>query len=124
MSKISYTNFLPHIENSYIAKLDGKQNNNLEKFLDNIWRELKFPYDTNKNYDAYLDWMRDLSWIESQNISLIISNQNDFLKEIPEYKKYFIEDAFRIIFPFWAEDAEQVFNNKKYLKNIDIYLLD
>lgn len=121
MSSIVYCDKFPNSPNGYLAVIDGALCTTGSEFLRCIWEQLKFPTPQYCNWDAYLDWMRDLSWLDAKNISIVITNYDLFLSKEPEYREFFIPDLEEAIFPFWENDAIYVFENQDYVKEIDIY---
>lgn len=121
MTKLFFTtNNIPENECAgFIAHINGTQCKNSKSFFDNIWKALDFPYPEYKNWDGYLDWIRDLSWIQETAVTIIIDNYNDFLSEEPEYKECFIIDIQNTIFPYWTTEGLIVDNEEGY-KNITI----
>ena len=73
---------------TYIVDIDGGKILNLSQFLDIMTEKFKFPIPS-KSLDSYLDWIRDLSWIDAQEFVLIIRNFKLFLKNEPERKKQY-----------------------------------
>lgn len=124
MNNFKTTYDFSNITNEYIVLFDGKKNKNIKTFLENIWLQLKFPEEPNHNWDAYLDWMRDLSWIKEKNILIIIENFKHFLSDEPTNKTYFLSDFSSVIFPFWEDSAIEVFGNEKMIKNITFVCLN
>lgn len=64
MSGIIYCDNTPDLPPSHLAIIDGKATRTSSDFLRCIGEQLKFPDSQNCNWDAYLDWMRDLSWLK------------------------------------------------------------
>lgn len=126
MSKIIHCNQLPTaVPLGYLAIIDGKTNRTSKDFLNTIWEQLDFPKAQNHKWDAYLDWMRDLSWIDINLVSIVILDFESFLKDEPDKKKYFLSDLEKTVFPFWKNDAEIVFDNDKTkLKDINVYCIN
>ena len=67
--------------------------------------------------------MKNLTWISEQKISIIITNYKYFLSESPSAKSAFIFDFKMIIFPFWKKDGLHYYEDKQYIKDIDVYLV-
>ena len=88
----------------YIAIIDGKENKDWNSYRDTIERLFKFPTKKN-NYDGYSDWMRDLSWIESDSFILCITNYDDFLSTNLEEKKIIMNMFQNTILPWWDEEV-------------------
>ena len=85
--------------------LDGNNIRDKGEFLCQMERAFAFPYPCGDNGDAFLDFMRDLDWIESDKINLVITHKSAFLKEdfhnIPMILHWFND----IILPFWEKDV-------------------
>ena len=65
--------------------------------------------------------MRDLSWLDTKSISIIILNFDFFLCKEPDNLKHFLSDLEEVVFPFWQNDAENVFESQDAIKNIMVY---
>lgn len=124
MSSIIQCSKLPDLSGSYIAVIDGKAATTGSTFLRCIGEQLKFPGTQNGSWDAYLDWMRDLSWIGEKSISIVIVNYEDFLSEEPDSLKYFQSDLEGVVFPFWRNDAKEVFESQQEIKNVTVYCMN
>ena len=106
-----------------IVLLDGEVIEGDKEFLWQIWTQLNFPENPHPTWDAYLDWMTDLSWIKERNILIIIDNFGEFLREKPKFKFYFVEDYVRKILPFWEKDYIEIYEDEAFKKNIILYLV-
>lgn len=60
-SGIVYCDNIPDLPIGHLVVIDGKSTMTSSDFLRCIGEQLKFPDAKNCNWDAYLDWMRDLS---------------------------------------------------------------
>ena len=107
---------------TYIVDIDGGKILNLSQFLDIMTEKFKFPIPS-KSLDSYLDWIRDLSWIDSQEFVLIIRNFSLFLKDDLTTKNEIIDDFKEIILPWWETEVEQCVVGGK-AKPFNIYLID
>ncbi|QQR98013.1 MAG: barstar family protein [Sphingobacteriales bacterium] len=76
----------------FIAFLDGNENKTLQQFYQNIASALQFPSYFTKNLDSFDEIMNDLSWIEPENIILIIANASQLLSEEDEEIKPIVVD--------------------------------
>ena len=121
MSGILYCNKTPQLPRGHFAIIDGKTAMTSSDFLRCIWEQLDFPDSPNYNWDAYLDWMRDLSWISEKSISILILNFESFLSKEPNELKSFSSDLEEIVFPFWRDDALCIYENRDALKDITVY---
>ena len=67
--------------------------------------------------------MKDVSWLDTDSIILIISNFNLFLKGEHALKDDIIKDFEDYLLPFWEEEVETtVVDGKK--KSFCVYLID
>ena len=109
-------------KNIYVADLDGRQMTTIVQFLNKITESFKFPIPA-KSLDGYLDWIRDLSWINAQGYVLIIHNAKSFLDKEPNAKQDVLDDFDEVVFPWWQEDVEQFVVGAK-AKSFNVYLID
>lgn len=88
----------------YIVEINGSEINNISSYFNEISHKMDFPMLV-KGYDGYNDWMRDLSWINSDEIIIIINHYKDFLKD-DDVAKSNIDELFRnSILPWWEEEV-------------------
>lgn len=123
MSGIIYCDTTSILPLSHLAIIDGKATMTSSDFLRCIGEQLKFPDSQNCNWDAYLDCMRDLSWLDAKSISIVILNFESFLSKDLDALKYFISDLEKVVFPFWQNDAESVFESQDAVKDITVYCI-
>lgn len=123
MSGIIYCDNTPDLPPSHLVIIDGKATRTSSDFLRCIGEQLQFPDSQNCNWDAYLDWMRDLSWLDAKSISVVILNFDSFLSKAPDNLKYFVSDLEEVVFPFWQNDAESVFESQDAVKDITVYCI-
>lgn len=120
---------LDHLPENIMGKLivfDGNKCATLKEYFNSISEQLSFPTKQN-NWDSYLDWMRDLSWIEENDITVLIINFQFFLSDENDRESVietWMSDFSEVIFPFWRTDAKSVFNNESFIKTIHVYLVD
>lgn len=121
MSAVQHCNRMPAITNGCPVLIDCSTNRTSAYFLRTISELLDFPQADDANWDAYLDWMRDLSWIPSRQISIVLLHYEYFLCEEPEMRKRFLKDLEEVIIPFWDHDAQVVFGNPGLVKDLQVY---
>lgn len=109
---ILYSERFPVSLFGHLAILDGKDIPSMNIFLDIIWDKLRFP-EGDHNVDAFLDWMRDLSWLHTSNVTIIIENHLELFSCNTELQNRFLADFSDTIFPFWENDAKTVFGLSK-----------
>lgn len=105
-------------DNAFVVIIDGEKAQDTKSFFKEIYKELSFPYPQYANWDAYNDWMRDLSWIKEKHIIIIISSWEDFLKN--GEKENFIDNLHEAIFPFWDKECF-LLGDDIYVKELDVY---
>ena len=60
--------------------LNGCEFQSINDFYDIMAEKFSFPTSCNGLVARYLDWMRDLSWMNYKKIEIIIYNKKEFLK--------------------------------------------
>ena len=108
--------------NIYIAVVDGKNIQSWDSFLDNMIEKFKLPMKEYRNVNAYLDWMRDLKWLDGEGYILFIEDWVDFMKEDLDMKRNIIDDFENYILPFWDSEVEQAVVGGK-TKMFNVYLV-
>ena len=124
MSNIKFCKDNDYVAQGYVAVIDGAKCKCSSEFLQAIWGALKFPGLCNNKWTAYSDWMRDLEWIDENDITIVIRNYADFLSAEPQSKEYFISSLQEVIFPYWENDAMDVLESKDGIKNITVICTD
>lgn len=110
-------------EKLYIVDIDGSNIQTELEYLRKIEKEFKFPIAIRPNFDGYLDWIRDLSWLNKEGYILIIRNYSKFLKKNTDFKNKIIADFKRHIQPFWLRDIKEIVVGGKP-QRFDVYLVD
>ena len=124
MNEIIYLNEKPEINSGKTIIIDGEKMLTKLDFLKFIYDKLDFPEKRYMNWDAYLDWMRDLSWIDEKEINIVVMNYKSLFKDDFVYHLYFVPDFENIIFPFWEKSAKEIFIDDKYMKTIKLYCVN
>jgi len=107
----------------YTVSINGENIQTWDAFLDVMINEFRLPMGEHKNANAYLDWMRDLEWLDKNGYVLIIENYSKFMKDNSKIKKVIINDFEEIILPFWESEVENVVIGGKK-KSFNVYLVD
>ena len=111
--------------------IDGNDIQTEEDYYKNITEKFDFLQFNNQlcNYAGYLDWMRDLTWLDENfgnpnaplkpyNFSLIITNyRKAFGGNFNDLDYYVIELFIRVILPYWEED-------ETYARKFNVYLVE
>jgi len=108
-------------EGLWLGEMDGGSIRTQQDFLDCMSTTCGFPYAT-KSMDGYLDWIRDLSWLEKDGYALFIYNADEFLSQDPEFRERVFESFTEIVFPWWEYDIEHYVVDGK-AKPFNVYLI-
>ena len=108
MGRIVYCINPPEHPKGRVVIIDGANNTNSKQFLNSMWEQLDMPYPQWQNWDGYLDWMRDLSWINEKEINIIITNFSLLLKDEIEKKEWVVSDFKNIIFPYFSQEEKEI----------------
>lgn len=92
----------------FCVQLDGNKIKDYQDLINEMQNKMHFPRDCQGSIDRYLDWMRDLSWIQSDIIYIHILNSRCLMSDKPNDRKAFLEDFEEIIIPFWKYEADIV----------------
>lgn len=109
-------------QNTFYVIINGKQVRTLPEYLKVMSEEFSFPIPS-KGVDGYMDWIRDLMWIEQENIVLFIEDLPHFLEDDPSEKAEMIELFRDSILPWWDGEVElYVVEGEK--RSFLVYLVD
>jgi len=109
-------------EKTFIAEINGKEIKFKEDYLEVVNKVFNFPIPS-KGFDGYLDWIRDLDWLNCDSYMLIINNYANFMSGDIDMKKKNIEYFEKIILPWWQEEVERCVVEGK-AKAFNVYLVD
>ncbi len=90
----------------FLAFIDGQKCAVLEHFYDEISKALNFPNYYIHNFDSLDECMNDLSWIDANEINLLIFNYDDLLFE----EKYNLD----VVNNIFANAISELENNGKH----------
>ncbi len=77
--------------NWFTQVLDAQRFLSEESLFECFRTELDFPTYFGNNWDAFIDCVSDLSWLDSDQICIVIDNWESFSKDHPETAKSLIE---------------------------------
>lgn len=109
--------------NLHIVELQGKGIQSWEDYITEVEKAFEFPTTCIDSPDRYLDWIRDLDWLNKEGYVLVIYDYNIFLENEPALKKDMIRLFTDIILPWWQEDVEKCVVEGK-AKPFNVYLVD
>jgi len=92
--------------NLLLVEIQGKSIQSWGDYIKNIQNAFKFPTDCLNSMDRYLDWIRDLGWLEKDSYTLIIHDFTTFLEQDLALKKIIMDDFRDIILSWWERDVE------------------
>lgn len=87
----------------YTVEVPGTKIQTKRCFLDFMGEKFAMP--DYQGWDAYTDWMTDLSWIPNQQICVIIDDYGSFLRKDLRARKDSMEIFKDDILPFWEKDV-------------------
>ncbi len=106
----------------YIVEVDGNTIQSLQDYLNAVNEKFDFPIPV-RGLDGYLDWIRDLEWLEKEKYVFIINNFKNYIKEDLNIKDRIIKDLEKIVLPWWQEEVEECVVDGK-AKPFNVYLVD
>ena len=111
-------------KNAYLVEIDGRQIKTIQEYLKVVSEKFNFPEEpSHVKWDGYLDWIRDLSWLENySSFAIIIYNYENFLSKDEKKKKAIIEDFVDVIIPYWENKIIEVTKGGKP-KAFSVYIL-
>ena len=119
MNKIrEFKNNINIDSNTFVVIINGEKAPDNNSFIAEAYDKLFFPNPQYANWDAYNDWMRDLSWIDEKHIVIIVSSWNKFLKN--GGKEEFICDLDEDILPYWEEELS-LYGYDTLSKKLEVY---
>lgn len=110
-------------ESVFIAEIDGKKVNNLNEYFEAVWKAFHFPNTGYLNYYAYLDWIRDLDWLNSKGYVFAIHNSDNLLRASLHERKIILDSLEEEVIPWWESKVEQ-YQVEGKIKPFAVYLID
>lgn len=105
-----------------VVELDGREMIMFDQFLSKISEVYDFPFPA-KGIDGYLDWIRDLSWIDAEGFALVVHNAKFFLEKEPNRRREIIKLFEEIVCPWWQSEVEQFVVEGK-AKSFNVYFVE
>ena len=115
--------------NTWIAEIDGNKITTWKDYADEIESVFKFPtsiiemHVNGLSIDGYLDWMRDLGWLRSSGIAIVINNYRSFMSGDLQKKEIVLESFEDCVLPWWQSEVEQ-YQVEGKAKPFNVYLVD
>lgn len=108
---------------TYLIEINGVDIQSWNDYIFRIEEKMKFPTTCIDSIDRYLDWIRDLSWLNSDGYVLIIYNYSQFLSKDTRIKGIVMDSLKDTVLPFWQEEVERCVVEGK-AKPFNVYLVD
>lgn len=96
-------------EKTFVGELSGKKCATLRSFYGQVAKALDFPDYFGKNLDALDECLADLSWIEKNEVALVVRDAALFLKKENPAKRMAVLDIFKTLQEEPGEKPFQVF---------------
>ena len=75
-------------KNTEVAILDGKTIATMADFYAQIAKQLHLPSYFGKNLDALFDCLCDFSWLDTNNVHIVLRGYDEFLSKEPRNKRW------------------------------------
>ncbi len=102
--------------------IDGAEIQTWKDYIRFIEKSFKFPTTCEDSMDRYLDWIRDLSWLDNDAFIILIKNSKQFFINNSKLRDELLNDLEEIVLPFWESEVEKVVINGKS-KLFRVYLI-
>ncbi|WP_051650608.1 barstar family protein [Lachnoclostridium phytofermentans] len=106
----------------FIIEIEGERCLFLADYLNSMSNLFQFPIKA-QGLDGYNDWMRDLSWLNKEQIIIIINDFFKFLQRDTLSKEVIIEDFKEVILPWWESEVTNCVVGGKTKKML-VYLVE
>jgi hypothetical protein len=106
----------------WVGEIDGRIVDSWKDYARQVSRAFRFPTPCENSIDAYLDWIRDLDWLEKDGYILVIRDFGMLLRNDPKLKKEIIDDFLDVVLPWWEGDVEKYSVGGK-AKCFSVYLI-
>ena len=107
----------------HIVELDGSKIQKWKDYIEIIEEKYEFPTTCIDSIDRYMDWMRDLQWLQCEEYIMAIHNVKSFLSGDPKANKIVMDGFGNSILPYWQEEVEKCCVGGK-AKPFNVYLID
>lgn len=85
--------------------ISGKEMTTKKEFLEKMEQKFLFPESCFGSLDVFMDYIRDLCWLNWEKITLIITDKDDFLSTDIDLKKIILDCIEEEILPYWEVDV-------------------
>ena len=85
--------------------ISGKEMTTKKEFLEKMEQKFLFPESCFGSLDVFMDYIRDLCWLNWEKITLIITDKDDFLSSDNGLKNIILDCIEEEILPYWEVDV-------------------
>ena len=107
----------------HLIEIQGNHVQSWNDYIINIEEKMKFPTSCIDSIDRYLDWIRDLSWLNKDGHIIVIYDYATFLLKDPQMKEIIMTSFQDSVLPFWQKDVEHCVVGGR-AKLFNVYLVD
>lgn len=107
----------------FCAEINGKNIKNMDDYLSAVWKVFRFPQTGHVNYYAYLDWIRDLDWLDASAYIFVIRDSKVFMSESPKEREVILKSLENTVIPWWDSEIGE-FQVEGKAKPFHVYLVD
>ncbi|WP_312071748.1 barstar family protein [Anaerotignum propionicum] len=108
--------------NALKVDIDGAEIQTWKDFIRSIEKSFQFPTTCEDSMDRYLDWIRDLSWLENEAFIILVKNSKEFFVNNSKLRDEILNDLEEVVLPFWESEVEEVVVDGKS-KLFRVYLI-
>lgn len=94
--------------NALRVNIDGERIQTWKDFIGIIEKSFLFPTTCEDSMDRYLDWIRDLSWLENDAFIILVKNSEQFFVNNSKLGDEILKDLEEVVLPFWESEVEEV----------------
>lgn len=109
--------------NVLVVEIDGDEMKDWIDYISVIQSKFKFPTSCTDSVDRYLDWIRDLTWLEQEKYIIIINHFSKFFEGNPSMKEDIMQDFDEIILPYWQDEVIEMDSGNKP-RSFIVYTID
>lgn len=88
-----------------VVELDGNKIQSWVDYISVVQSKFEFPTSCTDSVDRYLDWIRDLEWLEQEKFIIIINYFSEFLQKNASLKDEIMQDFEEIILSYWQNEV-------------------
>jgi hypothetical protein len=107
---------------AFVIEIDGRSIHSWEDYISQVEEAMRFPTTCVDSIDRYLDWIRDLSWLDKSSYTVIIYNISQFLEENANVRNVILTSFENTVLPWWESEIEQ-YQVQGKARQFNVYLV-